>query len=152
MVPLVTSYPGVEKGTRSTGLTKYRWNNGYFVERSYPTLEGRFRRLAVPNDPVGQYISENKRVVTTSDGPVRTRRPASPPSTGTPVDCGGGARPLCLRTRIGRRAPHPTPYVLGGAGISERPQTPPRGPARDPRARRPPLPSPFWLPEAILGD
>ena len=46
---------------------------------------------------------------------------------------------------------HPMPYVLGGAGISERPQTPPRGPARDPRARRPPLLSPFWLPAAILG-
>ena len=109
----MSSFPGIEKGTRSTGLTKYRWNNGYFVERSYPTLEGRFRRLAVPNDPVGQYISENKRVVTTSDGPVRTRRPASPPSTGTPVDCGGGARPLCLRTRIGRRLPPSHPLRVG---------------------------------------
>ena len=47
--------------------------------------------------------------------------------------------------------PHPMPYVLGGAGISERPQTPPAGPTRDPRVGGTPLPSPFWLRGAYLG-
>ena len=46
---------GVKKGARSAldfpDLTKNRWNNGYFVERSYPTFDGRFRRLAVPGGP-----------------------------------------------------------------------------------------------------
>ena len=43
-----------------------------------------------PGDPVGQYTSETSGVVTTDDGPARDRRPAGPPSIGTPIDCGGG--------------------------------------------------------------
>ena len=64
----------------------------------------------------------------------------------------GGASNLSFcGVTLAASPPHPTPYMFGGAGISEQHQTPLCGPARDRlSAPRDPLLHHFWLRGAIL--